>query len=463
MPRDGKMIWCDRCGIFVAPKGKKPTTRERAAEVLTDTDVICVKCAARHGITADNYPPTPEQAPAPAPQVAAPSVIAKDPAQAALDALPNWIKEDGARHGRNRLKAAVAEVERLSTPAPADRDVKEAPKPARPVRRPARPRREPSPSALATLAPAWDTNDMASVERIHDESVGAPAPRPWSKGMPDSTIPAPKPAPRPTPRPALTQAELLRRRHELAAAYAAKHGTDMAPRQRRPIVTAEEIKSGLRTVPMAEDGTPARFHPDIELGKTAARAYLQVHQRTWDRWEKQGTAPSPCGTDASGNARYRVGDLDAFRAQPLQKPAPAAPNTTAESKKAARPPRRERVERLAAALAEGLDPKEAAARAGYSYLPNARLACKEEGRHDLLEMMPDARTAPPHVVAAQKRSVERVAELEELMAAGIAPADAVTRVGYKNVASACRQLDRMRRHDLASWVRRGRRREAVAA
>lgn len=384
MPRDGAMIWCDRCGIFLAAPGAKPDTGERAAGVLTDTVMVCDRCAERHGITAEA--PATEDKPviltkatgplaeavatelygtlyhatlgaeepvaASIPALAAAVVV--DPAQEALDALPSWIKEDGAVHGRHRLAVATEEAHRAANrvpgPTPVVRDDRETPKSDRPVRRPARPR-PPHRQAPAAFGPA----------RMHRPSVaekyGAPAPAP---------VPA---------------SEVAQRRREMAQAYAAKFGTVMAPPTRRGIVTAEEIR--------ADVSTGAAANPSAEVvGVHAAAAYMGVGVGTLKRWAQYNDLPhTRAGTGRAAAKVYRVADLDVARA--------ALQERTEEA--SARPIRRgratggrsqqqelaDRLDVIESALNEGASPKEAAARAGYSNVATPRQAAQRTGREDL--------------------------------------------------------------------------------
>ncbi|MFC4903796.1 hypothetical protein [Kocuria oceani] len=419
------MIWCDKCGIFLAPLGKKPKTGERASAVLTDEVMVCVKCGDRHGITAETAqalqpetpaaPVAPAHEPTPAAELPAPAPAPVDPAQQALDTLPAWIKEDGARHGHNRLKAATAEAERLSGTAtartrvpvtPVTRDTKEAPKLARPVRRPSRPRREASPTALAAVAPASDTGDMAALDRMHHTQAGAPAPRPWAKEMPGPITPArPATARQRVPLTAITVEEAARRRRELALAYAERHGTDMAPPTRRPIVTAEEIRSGMRSVPPAEDGAPARFHPDVVLNRWEAAKYVGHTIRTFDRYAREGRIPSV--ENAKGGRGYRVAELDDYRAGRQTRPQPAPkpkadrvpksshPGPTASARRTAAQLKRDqaiaRIDVFAGLLQEGVAREAAASKAGYANVIAARQACRRMNREDVLRLMPDLR------------------------------------------------------------------------
>jgi hypothetical protein len=367
MPRDGAMIWCDRCGIFLAAPGAKPDTGERAAGVLTDTVMVCDRCTERHGITVEAAEPIP--APETAPALAA--AVTVDLAQQALDALPSWIKEDGAVHGRHRLATATEEAHRpagrVPGPTPVVRDDRETPKGDRPVRRPARPRPQTrNHGAQAATRPA--------AKAASQRATVTPGPAPLHRPSVAEKYGAPAPAPVPA-------AEIIRRRREMAEAYAAKFGTVMAPRTRRGIITAEEIR--------ADVSKGAAANPSAEVvGLHAAAAYVGVAVGTLKRWAQYNELPHTTKDGTATAARvYRAADLDVVRAS-LQAPAaPAArPATSLGKVKRTRSQQQElqdRLDLIEKALNEGASPKEAAARAGYSNVATPRQAAQRTGREDL--------------------------------------------------------------------------------
>lgn len=321
MPRE--MEFCGRCSHLLAPaRRKRAQVGERLGVRTVDYGRVCLKCLDRHNLTPVRED-TPVAVPAPAPAPA----VALDAAQAAMDALPEWIKRDGAAHGRARREAAADEatakpgrkpaapVKRysvtpsiiaredrtvpmdesrnpaatasLEAPAPVARDIKETPKTARPVRRPARPRREPSAAVLAALAPASDTHDMAALDRMHGTQTSAPAPRPWVHEMPGPTAPARRTVieEQRRPKPASTPEQ----RRALALAYAQKRGgASTPPAYRRPIITSEEI---LATVTdKGEDQIPVEA-PTGTLNGHQAAAHLDIGYSTFRSFLKTYGAP----------------------------------------------------------------------------------------------------------------------------------------------------------------------------
>lgn len=391
MPREEKQF-CGRCSHLLAPaRRKRAQTGERLGVRTVDYGRVCMKCIDRHGLTPVNEnTPTPTPAPAPAP------AEALDAAQVALNALPEWIKRDGAAYGRARLEVAADEAAgkngtkgaatRVTVPAPVARDIKEAPEPARPVRRPARPRRETSPTALAAVAPASDTYDMAALDRMHGTQTGAPAPRPWAQEMPGPSAPTRRAVAREKRHP--RRASTAEERRQLAEAYAAKFGTTMAPRSRRPIVTSAEI--------LADVDNGAAAHPSTEVvGQDAAAAYLGVERRLLKKWAQLHDLPfERRGGGRSAAVVYRSGDLDALLAavretekqtagQRARVEKPKTRMTTEEYAQARREKTRARLEVIVQALDEGKSPQEAAAAGGYKDTATARTSAARAGREDI--------------------------------------------------------------------------------
>lgn len=344
MPRDGKLIWCDRCGIFLAPAGKKPRAGERAAGVLTDTVMLCD----RHTPAPAEEMPEPAAlivetpAPEPAAEPTAPVVTGKERLAAAAEEAAGWSGRYGSIRGR--LPA--------TPPAPVAQDVKETRKEDRPVRRPAKPRREGTEhgKTAAREARLDELHRLLTEGTPREEAVAAagyaslasarvavansgrddlrlalrqrkpgPAAREqkaapqvaerWPAEMPgapkrDTARPQ---APTLVPVPA---GEVARRNREAAAAYAAKHG-HRAPVTRRGIVSAAEILA---------DVDRDRLDGSAEIaGQEAAAAYLGVSKGTLQRWMTYFDLPSEKrGSGPCGVVVYRAGDLAALAALAAQ-------------------------------------------------------------------------------------------------------------------------------------------------